>query len=145
MMTRRTAVALAAGLSLMLASPALAAEKFTGAAFEAAQKAGKPILIDVFASWCPTCKAQAPIIEGIAKNEKFKEFVFLKIDFDKQKADLRKLKASSQSTLIVFKGEEEVGRSIGDTKAKSIEAMVAKALTVAPPDAAPAAAGKPRR
>jgi thioredoxin 1 len=128
MISRRTALALAAGLSLTLVSPALATEKFTFEAFEAAQKAGKPILIDVFAAWCPTCKAQAPIIEGLAKNEKFKDFVFLKIDFDQQKDDLRKLNARNQSTLIVFKGEKEVGRSVGDTKPESVEEMLTKAL-----------------
>ncbi len=33
-----------------------------------------------------------------------------------------------QSTLIVFKGATEVGRSIGDTDKASIEALLAKGL-----------------
>jgi thioredoxin 1 len=74
------------------------------------------------------CRAQKPILEGLAKNDKFKEFVFFKIDFDTQKAEWRKLSAQRQSTLIVFKGGKEVGRSVGDTNAASIEALLAKAL-----------------
>jgi len=107
---------------------AFAGDKFTDAALEAAQKSGKPVLVEVAAPWCPVCKAQEPILEGLAKNEKFKDFVFLKMDFDSQKDEQRKLNVRSQSTLIVFKGTNEVGRSIGDTKADSIEALLAKAL-----------------
>ena len=33
-----------------------------------------------------------------------------------------------QSTLIVFKGKQEAGRSVGDTNAASIEALLAKGL-----------------
>jgi thiol-disulfide isomerase/thioredoxin len=59
---RHLLAALGLCLTLSLTSVAFAADKkpFTAAAFEAAQASGKPILIDVSASWCPTCKAQAP-------------------------------------------------------------------------------------
>lgn len=128
MFTRRIVLAAVAALSMTLALPAIAVEKFTGPALEAAQKAGKPILIEVAAPWCPTCKAQKPIIEGLAKTERFKDFVLLTVDFDSQKADLKTLNARSQSTLIVYKGATEVGRSVGDTNPASVEALLAKAL-----------------
>jgi hypothetical protein len=48
--------------------------------------------------------------------------------FDSQKELLRKLKVQKQSTLIVFKGNKEVGRSTGDTKKESIEALLAKSV-----------------
>ena len=53
---------LAAGIlaAVMLGSlPAIAADwkPFTQAEFNAAQKEGKPILVDIFAPWCPTCRA----------------------------------------------------------------------------------------
>ena len=128
MITRRTALALAAVMPLMLASPALAMEKFTGEALEAAQKAGKSIIVDVAASWCPVCKAQGAVLETLAKNEKFKDFVFLKVDFDGQKDDLRKLNARLHSTLIAFKGDKEIERVIGETDPAAIEALLTKAL-----------------
>ncbi len=43
-------------------SHAAEAVPFTKEQFAATQDAGKPILIDIAASWCPTCRAQAPII-----------------------------------------------------------------------------------
>ena len=129
MLSRRTWLAAAATVPLLiLGQPTFAAEKFTDAALEAAQKAGKPVLVEVAAPWCPTCKAQRPIIDKLAATDKFKGFVLLTVDFDTQKDTLRKLNARSQSTLIVYKGATEVGRSVGDTNPASVEALLAKAL-----------------
>jgi thioredoxin 1 len=116
--------------AFLLVGLSIGAEKssFTEAAFEAAQKAGKPILIDIAAPWCPTCKAQAPILNELAALPKFKDLEVFTVDFDNQKSALRTFKAQSQSTLIVFKGAAEVGRSVGDTSKASIEALLAKSL-----------------
>jgi thiol-disulfide isomerase/thioredoxin len=118
-----------AAIALLSCLPAQAGgEKYTDAAFEAAQKAGKPILVDISAAWCPVCRVQAPIVEDLAMSDKFKDLVHLEVDFDRQKDVLRRLNAPRQSTLIVFKGTAEVGRSVGDVNRQSIEAMMEKAL-----------------
>jgi thiol-disulfide isomerase/thioredoxin len=116
--------------ALPLASIAWAADKipFDQTAFEAAQAAGKPILIEVTAPWCPTCKAQAPILARLKRDPKFKELLSFDVDFDTQKDLLKKFNVRMQSTLIVFKGKQETGRSTGDTNADSIEALLAKAI-----------------
>lgn len=101
---------------------------FDQAAFEAAQAAGKPILVEVSAPWCPTCKAQAPILSRLSNDGRFKELMRFNIDFDSQKDLLRKFNVQMQSTLIVFKGKQETGRSTGDTNAGSIEALLAKSI-----------------
>ena len=103
-------------------------DKFTVAAFEAAQKAGKPIVVEIGAAWCPVCRVQKPIIEDIVMSERFKDMVYFEVDFDRQKDVLSRFKVAKQSTLIVFKGSAEVGRSIGDTRRTSIEALMASAL-----------------
>lgn len=112
------------------ALPAAAAEikPFTTAAFEAAQAAGKPILVDVTAPWCPTCKAQHPILSELEAAPKFKDLVVLDVDFDSQKDVLRALKVRMQSTLIAFKGDKETARSTGDTAPGSIAKLLAAAL-----------------
>ena len=128
--SRRLAMFATVGLSLALAAPAVALQgsKFAPAALADAQKAGKAILVEVSAPWCPTCKAQAPILGKLLTTDKYKGFVKLDVDFDSQKADLKQLNARQQSTLIVYKGDKEVGRSVGDTNPASIEALLAKAL-----------------
>ena len=112
------------------ASAASAADKkpFDQKAFEAAQAAGKPILIEVSAPWCPVCKAQAPILSRLTSDPKFKELVSFDIDFDSQKDLLKKFNVQKQSTLIVFKGKQEAGRSTGDTNAASIGALLGKSI-----------------
>ena len=130
MIDRRLALISLATLGIAVALPALALQvtKFTPAALADAQNSGKAILVEISAPWCPTCKAQKPILDKLLGSDKFKSFVKLDMDFDTQKDDLRAVKAQMQSTLIVYKGNKEVGRSAGDTNPASIEALLAKAL-----------------
>ena len=123
MLTRRTLVAAAACLSL---TPAFAADRqvFSAAAFDAAMKAGKPVLVEVHAPWCPTCKQQEPHINKLVADPKFKALTVFKVDFDSQKDALRTINARQQSTLIVFKGGKEVDRSVGDTDGNTIRMLV---------------------
>ena len=109
---------------LGLSFGANAAQPYNAGAFQEAQKTGKAILLHVTAPWCPTCKAQHPIIANIEKARP--GLVVYNIDFDTSKDALREFRVQSQSTLIVFKGNREVGRSTGDTKPGGIEALVAK-------------------
>jgi thioredoxin 1 len=121
---------LVALFSLFLAPLANAAAPvpYDDAAFKAAQAAGKPILVQVHADWCPQCAAQRPIIANLIKTDKFKDLVIFNIDFDTQKDLVRKFNAMRQSTLIVFKGANEVDRSAGATQAGPITDLLSKAL-----------------
>ncbi|MGK9283675.1 thioredoxin family protein [Sinorhizobium meliloti] len=83
---------------------------FETTAFEAAQQAGNPIVVDIWASWCPTCAAQEPIVEKLAASPDFSEVTVFKVDFDKQKDVVQALGAQRQSTLIAFKGASETAR-----------------------------------
>lgn len=127
---RSLLIAIVAAVALIGALPASAAEwqPFSAAAFAEAQKEGKSILVDIFAPWCPVCRAQNPILVQLTREPQFDSLVVFKVDFDNQKDDVRALKASSQSTLIVYKGETEKGRTVGDTNEESIMALVNSAL-----------------
>lgn len=120
--------AFAAVLVLAHSAEAMETRAFDAKAFEAAQKAGRPILVDITASWCPTCKAQKPILGEMQAKPKFKDLIIFEVDFDSQKEVVRKFKAQSQSTLITFKRGKEVGRSVGDTRRDSIEDLLNKAI-----------------
>jgi thiol-disulfide isomerase/thioredoxin len=127
---RNLLLALIVSFGLVAALPASAAEwkPFDAASFAQAQKEGKPILVDIFAAWCPVCRAQNPILTQLTRAPKFADMVVFKIDFDDQKDAVRAVKATAQSTLIVYKGETEKGRTVGDTNPASIEALLDAAL-----------------
>ncbi len=111
-----------------LVQAAMASTPYSESAFKSAQATGAPILVEIHANWCSTCKAQTPIIDALAVQPKFKNLKIFRVDFDSQKSDVQKFGAKMQSTLIVYKGNSEVGRSVGDTKRDSIAALLDKGL-----------------
>ncbi len=115
-----------AGLSGVAAADATV--PYTDDAFKAAQASGSPILVEIHADWCPTCKAQKPILDKLTADPKFKDLKIFRVDFDSMKPVVHEFGATMQSTLIVFKGTTEEGRSVGDTKEASIAALLDKSL-----------------
>lgn len=126
----RLAAFLGAAFLTLAAATAIAGElkPFEAKAFEAAQQAGTPVVVDIWASWCPTCAAQEPILEKLISAPEFSSVTVFKVDFDKQKDVAQALGAQRQSTLIAFKGASETDRSVGDTDPASIEAMFRSTL-----------------
>ena len=116
--------ALVAAALLAFSTVGRAAQSFDGHSLKQAQAAGKTILVDVTAPWCPTCRQQRPIIEQIEKEKP--NLVVYEVDFDTAKDALKHFRVQYQSTLIVFKGTTEIGRSTGDTDPTRIRALIAK-------------------
>src|SRR6516164_7421411 len=130
MLSRRLVLLATVAASAPLVASAFATETktFDAQSFAAAQKAGKPILVAIHASWCPTCKAQKPILSELMAEPKFKSLVYFIVDFDSQKDAVKYFGARVQSTLIAYKGEIETGRSVGDTERGTIAALLDKTL-----------------
>jgi thioredoxin 1 len=115
---------------LAFAAPVMAQpiQPFSTAALKAAQAAGEPVLVDAYASWCPTCRKQAPTIDAMAKDPAFDKLLILRLDYDNQTAEKRALGITTQSTLIAFHGEKETGREVGITDPDQIKALAQSAL-----------------
>ena len=96
--------------------------------FDTLAAAGKPVLVAVHATWCPTCKAQRVILDKLMKRPAYQDVTTLVIDFDSEKSLLRHYRVGMQSTLIAFKGTKEVGRSVGDTTEAGIETLIDKTV-----------------
>jgi thiol-disulfide isomerase/thioredoxin len=130
MLSRRSLVLAAIAANVAPIASAFAAETraFDSGSFAAAQKAGKPILVAIHASWCPTCKAQKPILSKLMAEPKFKDLINFVVDFDAQKDAVKFFGARMQSTLIAFKGATETARSVGDTERFSVAALLNKTL-----------------
>jgi thioredoxin 1 len=108
---------------------ALAAEMpFDKAKFDAALAQGKPVVVDFAADWCPTCKAQKPVVQGLLTDPKRKDLIMYVANFDTESALKKQLGVTMQSTLVVFKGGKEVGRSTGQTDKAVLGELFDKAL-----------------
>lgn len=98
-------------------------------------KAGETVFLDFKASWCGTCKAQERVMERLkAANPDYeKKITFIAVDWDEYgRGELAfDLEIPRRSTLVVLKGDKEIGRIVADTSEKSIKALMDKALAAA--------------
>ena len=119
-------------LALLLASiaaPAFGAElPFDAGTFHNLLARGQPVAVDIYATWCPTCRAQAPLIKSIAAEPQFKSLTVLLANFDTEKALCRSLNVTEQSTLVVFRNGKQVARSTGDTTKAGLTHLLATAI-----------------
>ena len=126
-MLSRRSILIAASAFALTSALAATPQAFDATAFADAQKNGKPILVAVHASWCPTCKTQGPILGDLLANPKYRNVAYFVIDFDSQKDLVKRFGVRMQSTLIAFKGSQEEAQYIGPDR-KSIAALLNKAF-----------------
>ena len=100
-------IAAAATFSLMLtllSTLAVSAEiPFNQAQFDATRAAGKPVAVVFHADWCPTCRAQAPVLKELTQTPELKPVTLYVANFDTEKTLRKSLGVTKQSTIVVFK------------------------------------------
>ena len=93
---------------------------FTNEIFNKAQLEGKTVVINSWEKSCTTCKRQIKILNQ-AESE-FKDVLFLSFEQTKDKDIAKQLDIDYWTTIVVYKNNKEVHRSIGQTnKAKIYE------------------------
>jgi len=120
----------AALIALAPAAAALDIQPYSADRLAQLQAAGKPVAVHFHADWCGTCKTQEKALRAIKAEGSLPQVTLLVADYDKEKDLRRMLKVAAQSTLVVFKGSNEVARVGGETatdKLKTALAVAAKA------------------
>ena len=85
---------------------------FNNELFKKAQSEGKVVIVSSWIKYCYSCASQMKVLNQ-AKNE-FNNIVYFAFDVtNKDISDL--LNVQYQSTLLIFKNNKEVYRSIGET------------------------------
>jgi thioredoxin 1 len=102
---------------------------FDQAQFDAARAAGKPVAVVFHADWCPTCRAQAPVLKDLAESPDFKSLTVYVANFDTEKALKKALNVTQQSTIVVFKNGKEIARSTGDTQKSRLADLLQHAVS----------------
>jgi thioredoxin 1 len=133
MPNRRIATLALAAIAALgaLSSPsarALTFQPYTPAALNAAQAAGKPVVLHFHADWCPTCRAQTKVMDTFKTDPALDKVTLMVVDYDTTKELRKSLNVRGQSTLVVYKGKTEVTRSVGETDAAKLREVLLKSL-----------------
>lgn len=107
-------------------------EPFTQERFDELQAAGAVVLVDVFATWCPTCAKQQKAIAAYVEANPDNKFHVLVVDFDDNKDIVRQFRAPRQSTLLLYKGNEQFWFSVAESRPEVIAAEIDKAINFKP-------------
>ena len=99
---------------------------FSIEAFEKAKASGKTIVINSYEIWCGTCGAQTKVLNEAEKE--FKEIIFLSYEQSKNKDIAKKLGIKHWTTIVVYKGSNEISRIIGQTKKEIIYSAIKKGI-----------------
>lgn len=70
-----------------------------------------PVLADFNADWCGPCRAMRPMLEELAQSDPGYKIVSIDIDAESELAE--EYDVTSIPCLVLFKGGEEMDRSVG--------------------------------
>ena len=99
---------------------------FTKEIFNKAQSEGKIVVVNSWNKFCYTCKKQTKILDQ-AKNE-FKDVLFLSFEQKKDKEIANLLKIDYWTTIVIYKNNKEIHRSIGETDKLEIYLAIQKGV-----------------
>ena len=134
-MDRRTFLILSGAAALLPLAAQAKPLDYTPGLVKARLAQGETVFLDFKASWCTTCSAQERVITALkAENPAYDaRITFVNVDWDAhgKSALARELRIPRRSTLVVLKGEQELGRIVAQTGRAEIKALMDTALGAA--------------
>ncbi|MBN9671776.1 thioredoxin family protein [Labrenzia aggregata] len=117
-------------MATLLPAPGQASDTlaYTPGLIEEQLAAGKTVFVDYAASWCGTCARQERVINALrSSNPAYNDaIVFVRVDWDDYRghAVTTSRKIPRRSTLLVLKGDKELGRIVAGTGEAQIKALL---------------------
>ena len=94
--------------------------------FEKAKASGKTVVVNSYEVWCGTCSKQTKILNQAEKE--FKNIIFLTYEQSKDKNIAQLLGIKFRTTIVVYKGENEIVRIVGQTDKEIIYSAIQKGI-----------------
>ena len=91
---------------------------FSNEIFKKAQLEGKTVVVNSWNKTCTTCAKQVKILNQAKKD--FKDVVFLSFEQTKDKEIAKSLSINYWTTIVVYKDNKEISRTIGQTNKDKI-------------------------
>jgi thiol-disulfide isomerase/thioredoxin len=95
---------------------------FTNEIFTKAQAEGKTVVINSWNKTCSTCGKQVKILNQAEKE--FGDILFLSFEQTKDKEIAKLLNIEYWTTIVIYKDNKEIARSIGQTKKSKIYSLI---------------------
>ena len=93
---------------------------------------GDTVFLDFTAPWCSTCRRQGDIIAKLKQDNPAYEanITFIDVDWDTYgKSQMAtRMRIPRRSTLVVLKGDKELGRIVAETREDKIKSLLDTAL-----------------
>ena len=113
----------------LLSFQSIASEKkttFSEEIFNKAQSEGKVVVVSSWIKYCSSCASQMKVLNK-AKDD-FQNIIYL--NFDVSNKEISKLlNVQYQTTLLIFKKNKEIYRSVGETSKTKIYKAIEKSLS----------------
>ena len=94
--------------------------------FEKAKASGKTVVVNSYEVWCGTCSRQTKILNQAEKE--FKDIIFLSYEQSKNKNIAQLLGIKFWTTIVVYKGDNEIARIVGQTDKEIIYSAIQKGI-----------------
>ncbi len=91
-------------------------------------RAGVPVLVEFWASWCLPCKAMDSILEELEREYEGRLKV-CKLNVDRNKFTAKRYGVEGVPTFMVFKGGEVMVREVGAKSRRELQEMAEKNLS----------------
>lgn len=106
--------------------------EYTPGVIEAALAEGRTVFVDYSATWCGTCRRQERVVNNLrATNPAYDEaMTFVRVDWDTYRTHEVAVRRSipRRSTLLVLRGNQELGRVVAGTSAIDIRQLMDRGL-----------------
>ncbi len=121
----------------LLASPlivrqAAAATDYTPGAIANALARGETVFVDYAARWCSTCARQARVVSALRQaNPAYNQAItFIRVDWDTYRTHevTTSRNIPRRSTLLLLRGDQELGRIVAGTSHAQIQGLLDLAL-----------------